>query len=213
MQIDVIIDVVCPWCYVGKKQLDRAVAERRDVVKEVRYRPFQLDATTPQGGVDRRTHYRKKFGDSPQLAVMRQHLNSLAQDLEITFDFESDCLIANTIDAHRLIRWAGSAEAFVPGTQDRVVDALMKAYFEECAFLGDHALLADIGAFAGMDHSLIAELLETDQDADLIRADIQKAKAMGVQGVPFYVFNGKAAVTGAQDSETLTAVIDRLKDA
>lgn len=206
MELDVVIDVVCPWCYVGKKQLDKALAERPGVVSVVRWRPFQLSSETPPEGVDRAEHYAKKFGDSPQFRAAREHLLSVGGELGIAFDFESECRIANTLDAHRLIRWAMS-----PNLQNEVAEGLMKAYFEDCAFLGDHALLVEIATAAGMDGTLVKELLASDKDKDLIAAEVNQAHQMGIQGVPMFIFNGKSGVSGAQEASVLVQVIDKVQ--
>lgn len=206
MELDVVIDVVCPWCYVGKKQLDRALAQRPGVVKQVRWRPYQLASDTPKEGVDRAEHYARKFGDSPQYRASRDHLLTVGKELGIAFDFETDCRIANTLDAHRLIRWA-----ITPGLQNEVAEGLMKAYFEDCGFLGDHELLVDVATAAGMDGDLVKDLLESDRDKDVIVAEVKQAHTMGIQGVPMFIFNGKSGVSGAQDSSVLVQVIDKIQ--
>lgn len=206
MELDVVIDVVCPWCFVGKRQLEKAIAERPGVISAVRWRPYQLSAETPVEGVDRALHYKRKFGDSPQLATMREHLHAKGKELGITFDFESDCLIANTLDAHRVIKWAMG-----PGLQSEVIEGLMVAYFEQSQFLGDHELLVSIAEQAGMDGALVRELLTTDKDKDLISQEVKQAHNMGIQGVPMYIFDGKAGVSGAQDASVLVQVIDKLQ--
>ena len=208
MELDVVIDVVCPWCYVGKRQLDKALAERPGVVTAIRYRPYQLSAETPAEGVDRNEYYTRKFGDSPQFKASREHLIATGKSLGIEFDFESECRIANTLDAHRLLRWAMGA-----GVQLDVAERLMKAYFVECKFLGDHDLLVDIAREAGMDADLVADLLKSDKDKDLIRSEVHQAHAMGIQGVPMFIFNGNAGVSGAQDASVLVQVIDKLQQA
>jgi predicted DsbA family dithiol-disulfide isomerase len=205
VELDLVIDVVCPWCYVGKRQLDKALEMRPGSLSVVRYRPYQLAPDTPIEGVDRKSYYRKKFGDGPQLEAMREHLKVQAAGLGIAFDFDSDCTIANSLDAHRLIRWA-----MTPGKQAEVADGIMKAYFEDCAFIGDHALLTEIAGQAGMDTTLVAELLASNQDTDLIRTEVQHAQEAGIRGVPMYIFGGKYAVSGAQGPEALVQVIDKV---
>ena len=205
MKLAIVIDVVCPWCFVGKREIEKAMAIRPGVISSIEWRPFQLAPDTPAEGVDRKLYYQKKFGDTAQLAEMRRHLKNRGEALGIDFDFESDCLIANTLDAHRLIRWAGPA-----GCQDIVVEALMEQYFEKAAFLGDKTLLCDIAESAGMERESVAELLATDRDAALVRQDIQQANNMGVSGVPFFIFDGKAAISGAQSSEIFVQIFDRL---
>lgn len=206
MQLDIIIDVVCPWCYVGKKQLDKALDMRSEAISEKRWRPYQLAPETPVEGVDRRAYYKAKFGEgSPQLSRMREHLLKTGRELGISFDFESDCLVANTLDAHRLIRWA-----YGVGAQDAVAEDLMQRYFEDCAFLGDHTLLADVADKAGMDAGLVAELLATDEDKKLVYDEVMQARNMGIQGVPMFVFDSKNGVSGAQEASVLVDVIDKL---
>lgn len=206
MQLDIVIDVVCPWCYVGKKQLDKALEMRPGVVSAMRWRPYQLGPDTPAEGVDRAAHYKKKFGDSPQYKASRQHLETLGKQLGIDFDFDSDCRIANTLDAHRLIRWA-----YTPGVQDQVAEDLMQRYFEDCAFLGDKDLLVDVAAKAGMDGELVADLLASDKDKDLVQQEVFQAAQMGIQGVPMFIFDGKAGVSGAQEASVLVEVMDKLQ--
>lgn len=205
MDIDVVIDVVCPWCFVGKRQLDEALAMRPGKVTSVRYRPYQLSPETPAEGVDRNAYYARKFGNSPQFQAARQHLRDMGASLGIQFDFESECRIANTLDAHRLLRWALGA-----GVQDAVAEGLMRRYFEESKFIGDHALLREVAEEAGMDGALVADLLAGDADAEAVRRDIDGARRMGVQGVPFYIFDGKTALSGAQGAEAMAAAIDKL---
>lgn len=205
MKLAIVIDVVCPWCFVGKREIEKAMAIRPGAISSIEWRPFQLAPDTPAEGVDRKLYYQRKFGDTAQLAEMRRHLKNRGEALGIDFDFESDCLIANTLDAHRLIRWAGPA-----GYQDIVVEALMEQYFEKAAFLGDKTLLCDIAESAGMERASVAELLATDRDAALVRQDIQQANHMGVSGVPFFIFDGKAAISGAQSSEIFVQIFDRL---
>lgn len=205
MQLDVVIDVVCPWCYVGKKQLDRALEMRPGVITNLNWRPYQLGPDTPTEGVDRAEHYKKKFGDGPQVQAAREHLLNVGQSLGIKFDFEKVCTIANTLDAHRLIRWAQS-----PGVQNEVVEDLMKRYFEDCAFLGDPELLADVAEKAGMDRTLVSELLASDQDKNAVKTEVSQAAHMGIQGVPMFIFDGKAGVSGAQEASILAGVMDKL---
>ena len=207
MEIDVIVDVVCPWCFVGKRELEKAMEARPGVVKAVRWRPYQLNPNTPKEGVDRKVAYDKKFGkDSEHLKVMREHLLERGDALGIDFDFEGDCIIGNSLDSHRLIRWARSA-----GVEDDVIEKIMAAYFEKNAFIGSPSFLKEIALEAGMDGELVEELLESDRDIDLVREEIAGAQQMGVQGVPFFIFNGKHAVSGAQSADVLVQVIDKIQ--
>jgi len=206
MELDLVIDVVCPWCFVGKRQLDKAMAERPGVITALRVRPYQLAPDAPAEGVDRAGYYDKKFGkDSPQLKASRDHMQNIGPGLGIAFDFESECRIGNSLDAHRLIRWA-----MTPGLQAEVADAVMSAYFERCEFIADHDLLTDIAAKAGMDADLVADLLASDKDKQLIAQEVFQAMQLGISGVPMFIFDGKHAVSGAQDASVLVEVMDKI---
>ena len=205
MQVDLVIDVVCPWCFVGKRQLDRAMALRPGKVTAVHFRPYQLAPESPLEGVDRTIYYLNKFGDSPQFRAARQHLKELGADLDISFDFDSECRIANTLDAHRLLRWARG-----PGAEDAVAEGLMQRYFEQSKFIGDPALLREIAEEAGMDGVLVAELLASDADKDTVGHEVMQARQLGVNGVPLFIFDGRNALSGAQGETVLVAMIDKL---
>ena len=206
IEIDLILDVVCPWCFLGKRQLDKAISERAEGSVSVRLRAYQLSPDAPVEGTDRAAYYKKKFGDGPELQQARAYMREKGSALGINFDFEREALIANTLDAHRVIRWA-----LAPGKQLEVADEIMHQYFEQGAFLGDHELLADIASAEGMDRDLLLELLASDRDKDLVTKEAMEAGQMGVRGVPFYIFDGKVALSGAQDPETITEVLDRME--
>ncbi|RMB04893.1 DsbA family oxidoreductase [Eilatimonas milleporae] len=208
MEIDVVIDVVCPWCFIGKRQLDAALKERGDRVGAVRYRPYQLNPDTPAAGVDRADYYARKFGDSPQYKAARDHMETLGPSLGIAFDFDRPARIANTLDAHRVIRWA-----FNTGRQADAADALMKAYFEDGRFLGDHDLLVSVAEGVGLDANIVRDLLAGDSDSDVIRGEIDNARTIGITGVPFFIFDGRHGVPGAQDAAKLIKVMDELSPA
>ena len=210
LSLDIVSDVVCPWCFVGKRRLERALAMRpgcRDRLV-IRWRPFQLAPDMPQEGQDPRVYYARKFPDPARRRALFLTLVGEGEAVGIRFAFDRIARLPNTFDAHRLIRWAGSA-----GRQDEVVEALFRAHFEEGLFIGDHAVLVDIARRAGMDADLVAELLAGDRDAALIRQDLAAAAAMGVTGVPCFIFGGRMVLPGAQDEETLVALFDRLEAA
>jgi len=205
MRVDVIIDVVCPWCYIGKKQLDSAVAQRAAIIDEIIYHPYQLGPDTPPEGVDRKEYYARKFGNTAEFRAAREHMQLLAEALGISFNWDIDARIPNTLDAHRLIRWASGA-----GCADAVVDDLMYRYFTLGQFLGDHDLLAGVASAAGMDGDLVRSLLATERDSDRISADVAQARQMGVTGVPCFYFDGRGPVSGAQDASRLVQIIDQV---
>lgn len=207
MQIDVISDTVCPWCFIGKRRLDRAIAQRPELALEVNWRPYQLDPNVPKEGVDRRAYFRAKFGDGERVKGMSETLQAYGAELGIAFAFDKAEKRPNTIDSHRLIRWASSV-----GVQDAVVEALFSAYFEQGRDIGDAAVLIDIAAACGMDGELVEELLASDADVELTLRESGLAGQMGVQGVPAFVLLGKYMLVGAQDTEALVRVFDKVRE-
>ena len=208
MQIDVISDTVCPWCFIGKRRLGRAIAMRPSLVFDVKWRPYQLDPTVPRGGHDRQAYMRAKFGDDPMKMVEMHKLIAAEGEKEgIAFDFAAITRRPNTLDSHRLIRWAEAA-----GVQDDVVERLFIAYFENGEDIGDIRILADIADLCGMDGVDVARMLETDDDLALVTREDQIAHEMGVTGVPSMIFGNKLAVSGAREAQVLVSVIDRVTE-
>ena len=201
--IDVVSDVVCPWCFVGAKHLEQALASVSGAPIVVRWRPYQLDPTIPDGGVDRKAYMQKKFGDGPQLKEAHQRLEALGSNAGIEFDFDAIQISPNTLDAHRLIRWA-----FEAGVQDMIVKALFSAYFERGIDIGDKNVLADIAGACGMNREIIRAKLDSTDDFDAVRTEISEAQRIGISGVPFFIMNGKVGVSGAHPPQTL---LDALK--
>ncbi len=204
--VDVVSDVVCPWCFIGKRRLMRAMALRPEIAFDVKWRPYRLDPTVPKGGMDRQAYMRAKFGDDP-IKIVEMH-KLIAQEGAkdgIEFDFAAIQRRPNTLDSHRLIRWAEAN-----GVQDEVVERLFIAYFENGEDIGDVRVLADIADLCGMDGVEVAEMLESDTDRALVEREDQIAHEMGVTGVPAMIFGGKLAVSGAREPEMLALVIDRV---
>jgi predicted DsbA family dithiol-disulfide isomerase len=207
LTIDVVSDVVCPWCYLGQKRLDNAMAAAADVDIAVTWRPFQLDPTIPPEGMDRKAYMRAKFGDEARLRDAHARLEALGAAEGIDYAFDAIKVSPNTLDAHRVIRWAGanSQEA-----QNKLVRRLFKLYFEEGADIGDRAVLARAAGVAGMDAAVVETLLASDADRDAVANETATASRMGVTGVPCFLFEGKYAVMGAQDVSTLTDAIKQI---
>lgn len=202
--VDVVSDVVCPWCFIGQKRLDKAVAAASDVEVHIRWRPFQLDPTIPPGGKDRREYMMAKFGSEQRIREIHARIEPLGEAEGISFAFDAIKVAPNTLDAHRLIRWAGATGEAV---QNRLVRRLFQLNFEEGANLGDHAALIEAAREAGMDASVVETLLPTDADVDAVRTEIATASRMGITGVPCFLLEDKYAVMGAQDADTLTDAI------
>jgi predicted DsbA family dithiol-disulfide isomerase len=203
MQIDVISDTVCPWCFIGKRRLRRAMAMRPAIGFDVRWRPFQLDPSIPKTGLDRGAYLNAKFG-AADLAQAHRVLTQEGEKEDIVFAFDAISRAPNTLDSHRLIRWAETA-----GLQDDVVERLFIAYFENGENIGDVRVLADIAELCGMDGVEVARMLESDTDVALVEREISLAREMGVTGVPAIIFGGKIAVSGAREPEILAAAIDK----
>ncbi|MBJ6135079.1 DsbA family protein [Ochrobactrum sp. Q0168] len=202
--IDVVSDVVCPWCFLGRKRLENALAMLPDVDAEIRWRPFQLDPTLPPQGKDRGTYMREKFGNSSKIDDVHKQLNELGEENGIVFDFEAITRAPNTLDAHRVIHWAAQA---APDTQNKLVGTLFSLYFEQGQDIGDHEVLVDAAASVGMDAAVVARLLESDADKATIREEIDTANRIGVRGVPCFIIDQKYAVMGAQTADVLADAI------
>ena len=205
MQIDVIADTVCPWCFIGKRRLARALEMRPDIPFEVKWRPYRLDPTVPREGMDRQAYMRMRFGNDPQKVVeMYRQIIIEGEKDGIAFNFEAIERRPDTINSHRLIRWAETA-----GVQDEVVERLFISYFENGEDISQVRVLADIADLCGMDGLEIAELLESDADIALVEREDQLAREMGVTGVPAMIFGGRLALSGARDTDVLLSVINR----
>ncbi|MBZ9740565.1 MULTISPECIES: DsbA family oxidoreductase [unclassified Mesorhizobium] len=202
--VDVVSDVVCPWCFIGQKRLDKAVAAAADVEVHIRWRPFQLDPTIPRQGKDRREYMLAKFGSDERIREIHARIEPLGEAEGISFAFDAIKVAPNTLDAHRLIRWAGAAGEDV---QNRLVRRLFQLNFEEGANIGDHTVLVEAAREAGMDASVVATLLPSDADVEAVGTEIATASRMGITGVPCFLLEGKYAVMGAQDVDTLADAI------
>ncbi len=205
-QIDVISDVVCPWCFIGKRRLEKAIAES-SVPLSIRWRPFQLDPTIPPEGKDRRAYLVGKFGSDDRIQQIYDRISAAGTEEGIPFAFERIKVSPNTIDAHRLIRWADEGDQ-----QDRLVDALFRAYFIEGRNIGDHAVLADTAAAVGMDRDDVARRLATSEDRTAVQMEIASAQQMGVSGVPTFILLGRYALVGAQPAEELVRAIEAVAE-
>ncbi|MBR0555576.1 DsbA family oxidoreductase [Ciceribacter sp. L1K23] len=206
--IDIVSDVVCPWCYLGKARLDLAIAEVQDEIGiDVNWRPYRLNPDYPPEGVDHQTELAKKLGGKANMDRAHEQLTSLGREVGIAFDFGAIKVGPNTLDAHRLIHWAGQENRDV---QAAVVAGLFKANFEEGRNVGDHRVLIDVAREAGMDEALVSRLLATDADKDHVVSEIDAAQRMGVSGVPFFILDQQYAVSGAQPVEVLVSAFREL---
>ena len=204
VKIDIVSDVVCPWCYLGKARLEAALRDLPDIEADVHWRPYMLDPSIPRTGVDRKAYMEAKFGTGPQLGEAHARLEALGGEVGINYDFSAIKVSPNTMNAHRLIRWAAQAG---PGIQNKAVDLLFRAYFEEGKDIGAADVLTDIARESGMDPAIVETLLPTDAEEAGVIGEIAQAKQLGVTGVPCFIINQKYAVSGAQTPDILADAI------
>jgi predicted DsbA family dithiol-disulfide isomerase len=205
VKLDILSDPICPWCYIGKTHLDLVLAEVPDHPFVIEWHPFQLNPDMPAEGMDRRAYLEGKFGGKEGAVRAYAPVVEHAEAAGLKIDFEGMQRTPNTLDAHRLIHWAG-----IEGRQTAAVSALFKAYFEEARDIGDAEVLADIADSIEMDAAVVAKLLKTDADRqDIIDRD-QHSRSMGVSSVPTFIVAGKHAVPGAQPPDLWRKVISEL---
>lgn len=205
IRLDIFSDPVCPWCMIGKANLDRALESRPGHPFAIVWHPFQLAPDMPREGTDRRAHLGAKFGGPERLAAAEARVEDMARASGLTVDLARATRSPNTLDAHRLIHWAG-----IEGRQGAVVDALFRAYFRDGRDIGDADTLADIAAENGMDRAAVARLLASEADRDDIAASDADARAKGVSAVPTFLIDRRYLVSGAQPVAMWQNVIDEL---
>jgi predicted DsbA family dithiol-disulfide isomerase len=205
VKLDIISDPVCPWCYIGKAYLDKAIGERPRHPFEIEWHPYQLNPDMPREGMDRRAYLEAKFGGKEGAVQAYMPVVQQAEAAGLTIDFESIARTPNTLDAHRLIHWAG-----IEDRQMVVAMSLFRAYFEEGRDISTHEVLADIADSAGMDAAVVLKLLGSDADIAGIREKDAGFRKMGISGVPCFIVAGKHAVPGCQPPETWIKVIDEI---
>ncbi len=203
MQIDIVSDTVCPWCFIGKRKLEKALAARPDLEVEIGWRPFQLNPDMPPGGYDRVEYLDAKFGGPEKAQKIYQRVTDVGAEAGIPFNFAGIKRTPNTLMSHCLLRWAATA-----GVQHEVAELMFQRYFIRGEDIGDAAVLVDVAREAGMDHELVAKLLAEGRDMDLVREEDRVAREMGIQGVPCFIIDRKYAVSGAQDVAVFHQVFD-----
>lgn len=205
IRLDIFSDPVCPWCYVGKANLDKALAAHPDHPFQIQWHPFQLNPDMPAEGVAKRDYLESKFGGKARVDAMHERLREVGRGAGVDLDPDTPKRMPNTLDAHRLIHWAG-----IEGVQTPVVTALMRAYWVEGRDIGDRETLADIAGENGMDRDATLRLLQSDADADDILARDEDARRKGVTAVPTFLIAQQYVVSGAQPPETWEKVIAEL---
>lgn len=203
MKIDIIVDTICPWCYVGKKRFEKALAIRPQPDLEVGWRAFQLNPRMPEEGMDRREYVAEKFGGLERANNIHGGLVQAGREEGIDFNFSRIDRTPNTVHSHRLVRYAA-----IHGVQTPVISAIFDAYFLEGQDIGQPEILADISATAGLEREQTLDYLESDADIETILAEDELARRLGVNGVPCFIVDRKYAVSGAQSPEVLVQVFD-----
>jgi predicted DsbA family dithiol-disulfide isomerase len=204
LPIDVVSDVVCPWCFIGKRRLEKAIALKPAIPVEVRFRPYFLNPWIPREGISREEYLTTKFGSPERYRGIAQRVAAAAAGEGLTYDIDGIKRQPNTLDCHRLIRWAGES-----GNAARMKQRLMDIYFTEGGDLTDREVLVQAAADCGLDAADVRTRLAGERDVEQVEQEANAAKEAGIDGVPCFIFAGKFAVAGAQSPEHLARAIER----
>jgi predicted DsbA family dithiol-disulfide isomerase len=204
LPIDMVSDVVCPWCFIGKRRLEKAIALRPDIPVEVSFRPYFLNPWVPREGMSREQYLITKFGSPDRYRAIAQRVASAAAAEGLTYALDKIVRQPNTLDCHRLILWAGEN-----GTATAMKQRLMELYFAQGGDLSDREVLAEAAAGCGLDRKLVRNRLAGEEDIERIESEANSAKEAGIDGVPCFILGGVIAVQGAQTPEHLAQAIDR----
>ena len=205
ISIDLFSDPICPWCYIGKRRLEEALANRPDIRVEIEWHSFQLNPMMPHNGMSRSDYLSLKFGNPDNARRLYENIECVGRQAGIVFDFERIQVTPNTLNAHRLIRLAGQY-----GVQDDVVERLFAAYFLDGENIGDTKTLSSIGDAAGINLGITQTFLESGEDIEAVKSDDMQARQLGIQGVPFYILDRQYAISGAQEPEAFYPLFDFL---
>jgi predicted DsbA family dithiol-disulfide isomerase len=203
MEIDIIFDTVCPWCYIGKRRLEQALATRPQIKARPNWRPFLLNPEMPPEGIDRTAYLIKKFGSESRVRRIYGAIGEAGQSVEIDFAFDRIGRTPNSVDSHRLVRFAERQ-----GRADQVVEALFLEFFINGRDIGETDTLVRIGADNGLERRALARYLESDDEVRLIYDENARAHRLGINGVPSFAFNGKLVISGAQEPQVLIRLLD-----
>ena len=205
LTIDVISDVVCPWCFIGKRRLEKAIALKPEIAVTVRFRPFFLNSWVPREGISREEYLVRKFGSVERYMANAPRVVAAAQAEGLVYNIDAIKRQPNTIDCHRLIRWAGEEG----GDPARLKQRLMDLYFTEGGDLSDRDMLVRAAQDCGLDADKVRQRLATDDDIDIVSAEAESFEKAGVNSVPYFILGGIFAVSGAQEPEYLVEAIER----
>lgn len=203
MLIEIFADLICPWCYIGKRRLDSALAMRPRATAEIRWLPYQLNPDMPFGGMDRAHYLTAKFGGGERARLVQSSIRQAAAQDGIALNLERIARTPNTLDAHRLVRHAETRGLGTP-----VAMALFRAYFEEGRDIGDRTVLLDVAEACGLSRRAVAADLATGADMVAVRTADHQARQLGIQAVPCFIFNRRYALSGAQEPASFLPLID-----
>ena len=201
--IEVVYDLVCPWCYLGVRRLFRTMRRRPDLLFELCWRPFLLNPDMPRAGMARADYVIRKFGGEDRARRLYASISEIGAAEGVEFRFERIRRTPSSVDAHRLVRWAATF-----GRSSEVAEALFAAHFADGHDIGDHAVLRAVAASCGLDPAAAAAFLRSDDDVDAVHADNLRAHRLGINGVPCFVVAGRHAVAGAQEPEVIERLLD-----
>jgi predicted DsbA family dithiol-disulfide isomerase len=201
--IEVVYDLVCPWCYLGVRRLFRTMRRRPDLLFELVWRPFLLNPDMPRAGMARSDYVIRKFGGEDRARRLYASITEIGAAEGVEFRFDRIRRTPSSVDAHRLVRWAAYA-----GRSNEVAEALFAAHFADGHDVGDHAVLRAVAAACGLDPAKAASFLRSDDDVDAVHADNLRAHRLGINGVPCFVVAGRHAIAGAQEPEVIERLLD-----
>jgi predicted DsbA family dithiol-disulfide isomerase len=205
--IEIYSDVICPWCYVGKRRLERALSQVTDAMTpRIIWRPFQLNPTMPKSGMVRKTYLEAKFGSLAVFSQMEEQLLAAGAEEQIGFAFQKIERTPNTVNAHRLIWYAEQQ-----GCQDAVVESLFQGYFIEGADIGSVQVLSRLAGGAGLEIASVESFFQTDEGTNEVKHDEAVGRALGIRGVPYFVLNGAYAISGAQPPDLFVAALKKVE--
>jgi predicted DsbA family dithiol-disulfide isomerase len=207
LRIEIYSDVICPWCYVGKRRLERALGQLKDAVKaHITWRPFQLNPAMPKEGMDRTSYLQSKFGSLNAFRQIEEHLLAAGAAEHIPFVFEKVTRTPNTLMAHRLI-WYAEQQGF----QDTTVESLFRGYFTEGTDIGSLTVLGQLAGRAGLDVAAVESLLHSEEGIKEVKAEEVAGRRLGIRAVPYFVLNGSLSISGAQLPDIFVSAFQQVK--
>ena len=203
LTIEVVHDLVCPWCFLGVRRLMRTMRRRPDLLFDLIWRPFLLNPDMPRGGMSRPDYVIRKFGGEDRARRLYASITEIGRGEGVLFRFDRLRRTPSSVDAHRLVRFAARY-----GCADAMVEALFSAHFTDGRDIGDHAVLLAVAEAVGLDGAAAARFLPSEDETDLVHADNLRAHRLGINGVPCFVVGGRHAIAGAQEPEVIERLLD-----